>query len=419
MRILVDGMNLALPHGTGIAVYSRNFMEQADRLGWPCDLLLGGSDLPLDATLTRAEWIQAARPQRLTGAFRGLQRLAGACRTLAFANVHALATRDIATPTDAPWQARNFHVNDVFANAVSAFRRFGKFTTLDIPGVDIAHWTAPIPIRIRNARNVYTIHDLVPLKFPELVTGNQRMFRVLCEEIAKHADHILTVSECSRQDIIKILNAPSGLVTNTYQTLEAEFWQYSSNSDVSILDNIGLNSRQYFLFFGAIEPKKNVGRILAAHQSADIALPLVVVGTHGWGSDEDHTQIAKLQAQGDGRFKYIDHLPRASLLQLITHARATVFPSIYEGFGLPALESMALGTPVIASNRGSLPEIVGPHGITVDPLDTGAIRDAMRLLEHDNDLWRNLAKAGLEHAQSFSPAAYRRRLGALFQQLMA
>lgn len=406
-------MNLALPNGTGIATYGRNFIEIARQLGYDVDLMIGGRGLDRLPSRTATEWLAAAAPTPARHPFGVARRIAGALRTVTMPQVKQLEVVGAL-------QTRVFHVDDLFANAVAGFRRFGRMTELSIPGVDMAHWTAPIPIRIKGAINVYTIHDMVPLTHPELVLGSTDLFRHLCQRIARSADHILTVSECSRRDIITELGVSPDLVSNTYQTIEPSFWQSRETVRAHwAADTLPqFPDRGYFLFFGAIEPKKNLARILAAHDDQQITLPLVVVGTPGWGCSDVLERLNAAASHPDRRIVFVPPVDREQLADLIRSARATVFPSIYEGFGLPALESLALDTPVIGSITGSLPEVIGPGGLLVDPLSVKAIRAAMLALQEDVHMSRQCASAGKAHVARFAPDAYRDRMGLLLGSLL-
>ena len=176
--------------------------------------------------------------------------------------------------------------------------------------------------------------------------------------------------------------------------------------------------REYFLFFGAIEPKKNVARLVEAYLASSVNSPLVIVGGPGWGSEQD-VKLLKSLAGLDGRKRivWLGYLPRDMLAMLIAGARATVFPSLYEGFGLPALEAMALGTPVITSNTSSLPEVVGEAGVLVDPYDVRSISRAIIEIDSDEGMRSELSRRGLAQAEKFSSEAYAKRLASFYARI--
>ncbi|WP_141397835.1 glycosyltransferase family 4 protein [Novosphingobium sp. Chol11] len=413
MRVLVDGLNIALPKGTGIATYARNFITQAARCGHDIDILLGNNwetSIPRGDHPTLAQALQ--RTERGKRPFRAIRRYCGAISNILYPRLNRipLAEDTSGLPVQNAWYRR-----ELFANAATAFRRFGRFTEIDVPGIDLAHWTCPVPLRVKTARNIYTIHDLVPLIRPELVVGDRAQMNLLIGEIMANADRILTVSECSRSDIIDHMSVDPAFVVNTYQSLEEVFW--SEPQEVSPRNlPAGLTNGGYFLFFGAVEPKKNVERIIEAHRDARINLPLVLVASPGWASDDLWEEIRRYSAGGK-RCVLLQHLPRKELMALIQSARSVIFPSLYEGFGLPALEAMALGTPVIGSTAGSLPEVIGNGGLLVDPVSVADLTDAMLKLERSDYLAAVLAANGLEQAARFSPDAYRKKIEVLLATL--
>jgi glycosyltransferase involved in cell wall biosynthesis len=188
-----------------------------------------------------------------------------------------------------------------------------------------------------------------------------------------------------------------------------------------IAGTFGLGFQKYFLFFGAIEPKKNVGRMIEAYLASGVTDPLVIVGKKAWKSDEElrllfeNEHVRYLLTQ-DGvtrtrhRVQLVDYASFPLLVSLIRGAKAVLFPSLYEGFGLPALEAMLLGTPVMTSNTSSMPEVVGDAAIQVDPYDVRAMVDSIRALDTDADLRGRLAEAGPRQASLFSPERYQMRL---------
>jgi glycosyltransferase involved in cell wall biosynthesis len=178
---------------------------------------------------------------------------------------------------------------------------------------------------------------------------------------------------------------------------------------------LGVAPKGYFLFFGAIEPKTNVARLLEAYLGSATKAPLVLVGAPGWGSKQDMALIESMAALDTGkRVKWLGYLPRATLTRLIAGARAVLFPSLYEGFGLPVLEAMELGTPVITSNVSCLPEVGGEAPQYVNPYDVQSILSAIRTVDADDDLRADMASKGLVQARQFSSAAYQARLAEFY-----
>ena len=294
----------------------------------------------------------------------------------------------------------------------------------------LMHWTYPLPLHILGATNIYTMHDLVPLRLPYTTLDNKRRYFRLNRMLARNADHIVTVSEASKRDIMSLLGLPEERVTNTYQAVDipkklrdVPMPQVQAEIDGSF----GLEAGKYWMFFGAIEPKKNVGRLIQAYLASGVPGPLVIVGKKAWKSEDElrllyDDHVKYLVQEGSilrtrHRIMMLDYVPFRLLVNLIRGARAVLFPSLYEGFGLPALEAMLLGTPVITSNTASMPEVVGDAALQVDPYDISALVQAIQAVDRDPALRARLAEAGPRRAALFSPERYAARLEALYAQL--
>jgi glycosyltransferase involved in cell wall biosynthesis len=191
--------------------------------------------------------------------------------------------------------------------------------------------------------------------------------------------------------------------------------------------SFGLGFKEYLLFFGALEPKKNVGRLIEGYLSSGADIPLVLVAGQGWNNGPETKLIAdmrdrqRLETRTNRRTKRtvyrFDYVPFSVLVTLIRGARAVVFPSLYEGFGLPVLESMVLGTPVVTSRESSVPEVAGNAALLVDPYNVDEIAEAIRTIVRDADLGAELARRGIDQAAKFSVERYRERVGALYRAL--
>lgn len=421
MKIAVDAFNITLPHGTGVATYGRSLARTARQLGHNISILFGSrqthsqvsllNEIALaegDAPLTGKHYAVLAKGATFLRAARGTVQSLKARQVLMSGQV--VLPQRLQVEAAQYWNARN-----LYAGSDQVFRATGAFTGVAVEGIELAHWTYPLPVKMRGARNIYTLHDLVPLRLPYTTADRKRAYYRLCRKIADQADHILTVSEASRRDIVNILGVSEDRVTNLYQSSDI-------GAALGVIDEafvtryveglLGVGLREYFIFFGAIEPKKNIARLIEAYLASSVSHPLVIVGGPGWGSEQD-VKLLKSLADLDSkkRIIWLGYLPREMLAMLIAGARATVFPSLYEGFGLPALESMALGTPVITSNTSSLPEVVGDAGRLVDPYDVRSIAAAIIEMANDEGLRAELSRQGLVQADKFSSAAYAQRLG--------
>jgi glycosyltransferase involved in cell wall biosynthesis len=250
-------------------------------------------------------------------------------------------------------------------------------------------------------------------------------------KLVKKADHIVTVSECSKRDIIDLLGIAPDRITNTYQSVSIpEKYLNKPESQVAreVEGATGVGYKEYFLFWGSIEPKKNIGRMIEAYLSSGVDTPLVIVGAQAWKSEEElrllNDDVIRFLTVADGQIRtrkrviQLSYAPFSLLVSLIRGAKAALFPSLYEGFGLPALEAMLLGTPVICSNTASLPEVVGDAAVMVDPYDTAALSAAIWTVDQDADLRAQMAARGVREAARFSPEIYRESLRTLYSRFV-
>ena len=434
-RIGIDGFNLALRRGSGIATYGRNLGTAVRALGHETHVLYGPEGrIGKNRLLNEVALYDEASPgprstisKWTSSTFASFSRKARRIHRSGEVLPSPAGARFI---PDVAWAAQ-----DVFHRANRAYakyKRFTKVTLADGAGApELMHWTAPLPLRTPGMANVYTIHDLVPLRLPFTTLDNKRRFYFLCKQICRRADHILTVSESARQDIIRIFGVPEDRITNAYQSVSLPP-ALTSRTDEDVAAEIegmfGLDWKRYFLFFGAVEPKKNLGRIIEAYLVSGATDPLVIIGGSAW-LDEDETRllykdIVVVQAVQENmirradRIRRYDYMPLATLVSLIRGAKATLFPSLYEGFGLPVLESMMLGTPVLTSSAGSLPEVAGDAALVVDPYDTQAIKRGIQALDADAGLRADLAERGRLQAARFSPQIYQDRIAGFYEQIL-
>jgi glycosyltransferase involved in cell wall biosynthesis len=426
-RVCIDGYNIAMPRGSGIATYARNLNSNLQAAGHKTQILFSSTlnedstDLMRQATLLDAG---AANPSNRIKVF--LRSLIRPPRSQAWPlnRTDDVITREIESrfpACDRTWVARN-----VFDNANRAFFTFGWTSAITLGAraeTDLAHWTCALPLYEPRIPNFYTLHDLVPLRLPHTTLDNKRGFHSLCRALIAKGERIITVSEHSRADIIRLLGAPEDKVVNTYQSVEVPEALLSASDD-EVADQVdaifNLPWRGYFLFFGALEPKKNVSRIVEAYLASGVKAPLVIVGGRAWLNEQQqdllYDDLMQASELKDGvlrradRVRQYEFLPFRLLVSLIRGARATLFPSLYEGFGLPVLESMLLGTPVLTSTEGSLPEVAGDAALMVDPYDVDAIRNGIRALDADEAMRDDLSLRGRAQAAKFSPERYRERL---------
>lgn len=427
--VCIDAMNIGLAKGSGIATYGRNLLSNLNAMGARTQILYG----PNAAVSKRPILNEIALTDAFTPRNRPLIRL-WETSTARFGRPATAIT-----PSDEViWPAKGggrpnasaFWTSPrLYTLAGATFSRSKVFTPVDfrassdVAPPDVMHWTTVMPVRARGTANVYTIHDLIPLRLPHTTLDNKRLFLRQCREIARCADHIAAVSETTRQDIIRLLGVSADRVTTTYQSVGVPP-RLLARTDEELATEVEsvfhAPWKGYFLYFGAIEPKKNLGRIVEAYLASGATQPLIVVGGRAW-LDEDETalmhQARKRKSVRNKKILLWEFLPFSMLVSLIRGARGTIFPSLYEGFGLPVLESMSLGTPVITSTGGSLPEVAGDASLMVDPYDVPALTREIRRLAADDGLAAELSARGRIQAAKFSPEAYQARLAEMYAKL--
>lgn len=434
--IFIDGRNLDLEKGTGVATYARNLSFALHDLGYRVGVLYGGRAAPSHAPLMKEiaffdsnagdvpRWLQILR-----NISDGVRAPAGfpATRVPITGQVISDGFKSRLPYYDVIWNSP-----DLFRkgqNVFGWFDRLHKVYIGDRP--DLMHWTYPLPLKVPRSVNIYTLHDLVPLKLPYTTLDNKRRYLRLVSRICKSADHVVTVSEASRRDIIQMLGISPDRVTNTYQavTIPAKYADKDADTVAREVEGtFGLEYKNYYLFYGSIEPKKNIGRIIEGYLASRVSAPLVIVGAQAWKSEQelrllydDHLRsLVREGSETKVRRKVIQlgYAPFPLLVSLIKGARATLFPSLYEGFGLPVLESMLLGTPVVSSTTSSIPEVAGDAAVLVDPYDSTAITSAIRRIDADADLRAELSQRGQVQAALYSQANYNARLAALYHKLL-
>ena len=434
--ILYEAHNLTLSGGTGVATYARALAQSAGRLGYDVDGLFG-----VERGLTRGDHrLNEVLAFDAIDEDKWLSPLEVAWRNVRYPFNALGGLRPMELPRSGlvmgpiaealrPFR-RVFAATRLIDIAMAHFKIYGRLAQLRLPDrPDVFHATHPVPLALKGCPNIYTIHDLVPLRLPYTTLDNKKYFYRLLTTLARTADHIVTVSEYSRRDIIEHLGIDERRVTNTYQAVDIPP-ELLARSDDEVADDLakhfGLPFGGYFLFYGAIEPKKNVARLVDAYAASGSKLPLILAGGGGWQNRADLRKIrderfTNFRIDGDivrrqRQVRRLDYLPYEQLITLIRGARALLFPSIYEGFGLPVIEAMALGTPVVTSNGSSLTEVAGDAALFVDPYSIDSIAWAIRAIEADTDLRRELVERGRQQAKKFSPSAYDERLRQLYEK---
>lgn len=269
---------------------------------------------------------------------------------------------------------------------------------------NLYHETNFIPMRF-NGPTVATVFDLSFQLFPEThpkqrIEYMKRYFYPRLERVT----HFVTISEAVKGEMIRYLNLPEDSITVTPLGVNKKFKPIFSDQLHPIINKYGLKADRYVLYVGTLEPRKNILNIVRAYARLPLALrevyPLVLAGGAGWLMEELSREIGQLGV-GANVIK-TGYIPEGDLPALYSGATLFIYPSIYEGFGLPPLEAMACGTAVITSNVSSLPEVVGDAGVLVHPQDVEKLADEMEDLLTNPSRREILCKRGLERSKQFT-----------------
>jgi len=277
-----------------------------------------------------------------------------------------------------------------------------------LPDCDLFHATEHLLPRLKGVRTVLTVHDLIFLLFPQYhLPLNKWFLNRFMPIFVRRADAIIAVSQCTKDDLIRHYAVPPEKITVIYEGVDARFQPVTDPDALArVRARHGLPER-YILYVGTIEPRKNLTTLLEAYaalirnrKSKIGNRKLVIVGRKGWLYKDFFRRLRELGLEGEVIFP--GFVPDEDLPALYSAAELFVFPSLYEGFGLPPLEAMACGTPIITSNASSLPEVVGEAGIMVEPRDVRGLVEAMERVLTDEGKRREMRGKGLRQAAGFS-----------------
>jgi len=270
--------------------------------------------------------------------------------------------------------------------------------------IDLYHEPSLWPLSF-DGPTVITLHDLTHLHYPD--TQPPARLREIERRLAdgvRQANLILTDSQYIADEAQAHFGLPAERFVVAPLGVAARFHPRAPEAIDAVLKAHGVEAREYFLCVGTLEPRKNLTLALRAHALLPEAVrqrfPLLIVGMAGWQREQFSEELQ--QALASGHVCLLGYLPDEQVAQLLAGARALIFPSLYEGFGLPVLEAMACGTPVILTRRSAMPEVAGAAGNYIEPDEPEGLRDAMNRLIEDQAHWQTCTDAGLLQARLFT-----------------
>ena len=302
----------------------------------------------------------------------------------------------------------------------SLWRSFGIISNIRFDKIDLFHGlAAELPIGLsKKTKTIVTIHDLIFIRYPEYYKSFDRwIYEKKCRSACNRADLIIAISEQTKQDIVHFLDIDEKKIRLVYQGCDPQF--YSQRTDIEKLNikNLYKLPDEFVLYVGTIESRKNAQTLTKALQYLPSSLELVLVG-----KESDYAKLIHETAAELGITQRVHFLPRVAFSHLpAIYQQAKVFclPSLFEGFGIPVLEALNSGVPVVASNSSSMPEAGGPNSLYVDPTDDRAIAEAIRRIITDHTLRQHMISKGHEYAQLFREENIAKRLWEVYQEVMS
>jgi len=310
-------------------------------------------------------------------------------------NATAIFQRPLTCVQTYKWSALRSALTGFEFSAAQALRR----------EVDLFHATDHHIPKLKDIPVVATIMDAIPLSHPEWGSPNLRWLKnKLWQKSAQWAEHVITISEFSKAEIVKHFDIPAERISVVHLGVDQKYSQAIESTQIQKTQKKFNLQRPYFLCIGTLQPRKNMASAWTAFKQLPLNIQseydLVIVGRNGWGVE---TLVAQLKNQNaDSHVRWLGPVAEIDKLALLQGAKALVFPSLSEGFGLPMLEAFASGTPVIASNTTSLAEVSGGAALGIDPLNTGEIMEAMLAVSQNEALRLQMIQKGRQRSLEFT-----------------
>lgn len=362
-RIIIDGEVLVMPHFSGVGHYTLEMVKALDRQ------LEHSHDFSLSILVY----------------FRNVDKM----KSYGFKNIKIIPSPfSLRIANGLKIRAKQPPIDLLFGKGIYLFP---NFTT----------WP------LARSKSVPFIYDVSYEKYPQFAEPrNQAFLSKQVKKSAQRAAHIVTISESAQKEICEFYQLPLDTVGVYYPAVDTSSYYERKLSERAQVKEKYILPEKYILFVGNIEPRKNLKNLLLAYEELSLDLrtkyPLVLVGAKGWQDEEIHSIIARLKQYGSRVILPSQYVLDEDLPAVYSGASIFVYPSIYEGFGIPPLEAMACGVPVVCADNSSLPEVVGHAALTVDALSTNSISSAIDRLLRDTALQELLRLKGLKQVEKFS-----------------
>lgn len=284
--------------------------------------------------------------------------------------------------------------------------------------VDLYHATDFVLPPMRTAtRTILQVHDLSFVRVPDAAAPRLKAYLDRIVPVSVHrADHVLADSQATKDDLLELYGVSPDKVTVLYGGVDSRFQPVSDQAVIGrIRQKYRIQDAPFALSVGTVQPRKNYRRLIQALAQQD-GLNLVIAGGAGWLADPIYQAVEETKMES--RVQFIGFVDDVDLPALYSAAACFAFPSLYEGFGLPVLEAMACGVPVITSNSSSLPEAGGDAALLVDPYDVAAISDALGHIMQDTTRRETMIHRGFQHVQQFTWTESARKLQHIYRKML-
>ena len=304
----------------------------------------------------------------------------------------------------------------------SAWRTYGLVNEMKKDGIELFHGLSnemPVGLFHSGIASVVTIHDVAFRTFPDMYRWHDRkIYNMKWKYACNHADRIICISECTKRDVLEFYNVPERKVDVVYQPVSPIYYQPISELKQSETQELK-NSQPYMLYVGSVNSRKNLLGIVKAMElmPKDLQMPLMVVG--GGGAYKHQVKQYIAEHGMEHLFRWPETINNVELKKLYSNAQLFIYPSFYEGFGLPVVEAQLCGCPVVTSNVSSLPEAGGPWAQKADPNSAEDICNKMVKLLTDSELRAETIAEGREYAmQTFHPSVLAKQLMEVYRKTL-
>ncbi|MDX9970303.1 MAG: glycosyltransferase family 1 protein [Candidatus Gracilibacteria bacterium] len=307
-------------------------------------------------------------------------------------------------PDTSEWKSPNVKVKKISARGIKWHIKTFFDLIKEKPDIFFAPTSLIIPAFLpKTIKTIVTVHDLVSILFPSThLKKAVYIEKLLLGRVVRRAKKVCAVSENTKKDILNTFNTEEKKISVVYCGVSDKYKRLS-DAEIESLKKAEIAPEKFFLSVSTIEPRKNYVNLVRAFSfflKTNPDFKLIIVGQKGWQFEEVFREVTRLKISD--KIIFPDYIPENGLLNLYNLATAFVFPSFYEGFGIPPLEAMSCGCPVIASNKSSIPEVVGDAGLLVDPKSPEDIAEKMKNIADNETLRKELREKGFSRISAFN-----------------